>query len=122
MAGLQDDPNAPDIGWRVVGESNHDADDDSCEWCKTKKFRHILYTVENIDYYRQIIVGSSCKDKITKNATNSSSNDRTRERLEDGPSNGGDLPTEKTLPILELIFLAGISMVLLRNLGRMALK
>jgi hypothetical protein len=122
MAGLQDDPDTPKTGWQVVGESNHDADDDSCEWCRTKTFRRLLYSVENANYHRQIKVGSSCKDKITKSDTNSSSNEDdlnngTGEKSGNDSSNGDRPPTEKPVPIPELILLAGVSMVLLGNLG-----
>ena len=122
MAGLQDDPDTPKTRWRVVTESNHDADDDSCEWCRKKTFRHLLYTLENDDYYRQIKAGSSCKDKITKNDTNSSSNkdrsnNRTGEGLKNDTSNRNTPPTEKPLPVPELILLAGASMILLGNLA-----
>jgi hypothetical protein len=121
MRGLCDQSGFPHRGWRCVGdEIEHNTDDNACECCRIKTFRRYLYLLEHDNFDHQIKVGSNCKEKLTKNDSNSESHEddsgsKSRNQLDNNTSNAP--PEEKLLPLPALVLLAGASMLLLGNLS-----
>lgn len=130
MAGLRGQPGVPQCGWKPVcdeidlradGRSVEETNYANCEWCPQNTEIRYVNLLKHDDYHRQIIVGNECVNEATADCIDSGSpTDNSDNKTEDGGGKGtsnGNPPDEKPLPLPELILLAGVSMVLMGNLG-----
>lgn len=139
MAGLRDElPEHLRCGWQKLREirPHEEGFSPDCEWCMKPYDRQVIFVIERDDFDRRnyahilkhddfnhrIKVGSTCVNDaiavcVDSGSHGDESNNKAENGLGNGTSDGNPPPDEKPLPVPELLFLAGASIVLIGNLG-----